>query len=164
MVIHSKRPRDQIPLQQKNHSGLPLEQHRWKCRKTTSTFGAPGRGDWCFYGSDASTTPCCHPREDLAASQPKARGGCRSATVLPSPCSHAGSLPTNEFVLWQLLNHNGMSKLSQLSVSISFTLRVICLDPFSYVTQGFHTVNRACLTCSPVSIVSRNRSEVAKPR
>jgi hypothetical protein len=33
-----------------------------------------------------------------------------------------------------------------------------------YVTQGFHTVNRACLPCSPVSIVSRNRSRSAKPR
>jgi hypothetical protein len=32
-----------------------------------------------------------------------------------------------------------------------------------HVTQGFHTVNRACLPCSPVSIVYRNRSEVAKP-
>jgi hypothetical protein len=33
-----------------------------------------------------------------------------------------------------------------------------------YVTQNFHTVNRACLPCSPVSIVSRNRSGAAKPR
>jgi hypothetical protein len=33
-----------------------------------------------------------------------------------------------------------------------------------YVTQVFHTVNRACLSCSPVSIVSRNRSGAAKPR
>jgi hypothetical protein len=33
-----------------------------------------------------------------------------------------------------------------------------------YVTQGFHTVNRAWLPCSPVSIVSRNRSGVVKPR
>jgi hypothetical protein len=32
-----------------------------------------------------------------------------------------------------------------------------------YVTQYFHTVNRACLPCSPVSIVSRNRSGAAKP-
>jgi hypothetical protein len=28
-----------------------LERLRWKCRKTTSTFGAPGRGAWCFSGS-----------------------------------------------------------------------------------------------------------------
>jgi hypothetical protein len=33
-----------------------------------------------------------------------------------------------------------------------------------YVTQGFHTVNRACLPCSLVSIVFRNRFRVAKPR
>jgi hypothetical protein len=30
-----------------------------------------------------------------------------------------------------------------------------------YVTQGFHTVNRTCLPCSPVSLVSRNRSGAA---
>jgi hypothetical protein len=33
-----------------------------------------------------------------------------------------------------------------------------------YVAQGFHTFNRAYLPCSPVSIVSRNRSGAAKPR
>jgi hypothetical protein len=33
-----------------------------------------------------------------------------------------------------------------------------------YVTQGFHTVNRACLPCSSVSIVSRNMFGAAKPR
>jgi hypothetical protein len=32
------------------------------------------------------------------------------------------------------------------------------------VTQDFHTVNRTCLPCSPVSIVSRNRSGAVKPR
>jgi hypothetical protein len=32
-----------------------------------------------------------------------------------------------------------------------------------YVIQGFHTVNRACLPYSPVSIVSRNMSRAAKP-
>jgi hypothetical protein len=36
-------------------------------------------------------------------------------------------------MLWQLLNHNGMNKLSQLSGSVSFTLRVTCLDPFPYM-------------------------------
>jgi hypothetical protein len=44
-----------------------------------------------------------------------------------------GFTPTGEFVLRQLLNRCGMNKLSQLSVSISFILRVICLDPFSYM-------------------------------
>jgi hypothetical protein len=33
-----------------------------------------------------------------------------------------------------------------------------------YVTQGFHTVNWACLPCSLISIVSRNRSGAVKPR
>jgi hypothetical protein len=33
-----------------------------------------------------------------------------------------------------------------------------------YVIQGFHTVNRTCLSCSPVSIVSRNRSGATKPQ
>jgi hypothetical protein len=33
-----------------------------------------------------------------------------------------------------------------------------------YVTQDFYTVNRACLTCSPVSILSRNRFRAAKPQ
>jgi hypothetical protein len=59
----------------------------------TSTFGAPGKGAWCFSGSNASTTSSRRPRDDVAASQPEARGGCCSATVSPSPHSHAGSLP-----------------------------------------------------------------------
>jgi hypothetical protein len=36
-------------------------------------------------------------------------------------------------VLRQLLNHNGMKKLSELSVSVSFTLWVTGLDPFLYM-------------------------------
>jgi hypothetical protein len=46
------------------------------------------------------------------------------------PC---GFTPIGEFVLRQLLNHNGMDKLSQLSVSVSFTFRMTCLDPFPYM-------------------------------
>jgi hypothetical protein len=42
-------------------------------------------------------------------------------------------IPTGEFVLRQLLNHGGMNKLSQLSVAVSFTLWVTCLDPFPYM-------------------------------
>jgi uncharacterized membrane protein len=53
-----------------------------------------------------------------------------SFTFSALPC---GFTPTCEFVLRQLLNHDGMSKLSQLSVSVSFTLRVICLYPFLYM-------------------------------
>jgi uncharacterized membrane protein len=40
---------------------------------------------------------------------------------------------TGKFVLRQLLNRDRMNKLFQLSVSVSFTLRVICLDLFSYM-------------------------------
>jgi hypothetical protein len=36
-------------------------------------------------------------------------------------------------VLQQLLNYDGMNKLSQLNVSVSFTLRVTYLDPFPYM-------------------------------
>jgi hypothetical protein len=68
------------------------ERLRWKCHKTTSTFGAPRRGAWYFSGSKASTTPSRRPRDDVAASQPEARGGCCSATASPSLRSHAGSL------------------------------------------------------------------------
>jgi hypothetical protein len=46
------------------------------------------------------------------------------------PC---GFTPTCEFVLRQLPNRDGMNKLSQLSVSVSFILRVTCLDPFPYI-------------------------------
>jgi hypothetical protein len=41
--------------------------------------------------------------------------------------------PTYEFVLRQLLNRDRMNKLSQLNVSVSFTLRVTCLDLFPYM-------------------------------
>jgi hypothetical protein len=44
-----------------------------------------------------------------------------------------GFTPTDEFILRQLLNHNEMNKLSQLSISVSFTLRVTCLNPFLYL-------------------------------
>jgi hypothetical protein len=60
-----------------------------------------------------------------------------SFTFSALPC---GFTPTGEFVLRQLLNHDGMSinhdgmsKLSQLNVSVSFTLRVTCLYPFLYM-------------------------------
>jgi hypothetical protein len=46
------------------------------------------------------------------------------------PC---GFTPTGKFVLRQLLNRDGMKKLSKLSVFVSFTLRVTCLDPFLYM-------------------------------
>jgi hypothetical protein len=40
---------------------------------------------------------------------------------------------TDEFVLQQLLNCDGMNKLSQLSVFINFTLLVTCLDLLPYM-------------------------------
>jgi hypothetical protein len=70
-----------------------LERLQWKCRKTTSTFGASGRGAWCFSGSKTSPTPSHRPYDDVAASQPEPRGGCCSTTASPSPRSHVGSLP-----------------------------------------------------------------------
>jgi hypothetical protein len=48
---------------------------------------------WCFPGSKVSTTLSRRPRDDVAASQPEARGGCYSAIASPSPRSHVGSLP-----------------------------------------------------------------------
>jgi hypothetical protein len=36
-------------------------------------------------------------------------------------------------MLRQLLNHDRMNKLSQLSVSVNFTIRMICLDLFPYM-------------------------------
>jgi hypothetical protein len=53
-----------------------------------------------------------------------------SFTFSALPC---GFTNTGEFVLRQLLNRDGMNKLSQLSVYVSFTLRVTCLDPFPYM-------------------------------
>jgi hypothetical protein len=68
-------------------------------------------------------------------------------------------------MLRRVLDHDNMNKFSQLSVSVSFTLWATCLGSVPiYVTQGFHIVNRECFPCSPVSIVSRNRSGVAKPQ
>jgi hypothetical protein len=46
------------------------------------------------------------------------------------PC---GFTSTDAFVLRQLLNRDRMNKLSQLSVSVCFTLQVTCLDPFPYM-------------------------------
>jgi hypothetical protein len=50
--------------------------------------------------------------------------------LLRVPCEFT---PTHEFMLRQLLNHDIMNKLSQLSVSVSFTIRVTCLDSFPYM-------------------------------
>jgi hypothetical protein len=48
-----------------------------------------------------------------------------------------GFTSTSEFVLRRLLNRDGMNKLSQLSISVNFTLRVTCLDLFPYMLPKF---------------------------
>jgi hypothetical protein len=53
-----------------------------------------------------------------------------SFTSSTLPC---GFTSTGELVLRQLLNRDEMNKLSQLSISVSFTIWVTCLDPFSYM-------------------------------
>jgi hypothetical protein len=56
-----------------------------------------------------------------------------------------GFTPTDEFMLRQLLNHDGMNRLSQLSVLVSFTIRVTCLDPFPYMLPkvSIHSIEHA---------------------
>jgi hypothetical protein len=58
------------------------------------------------------------------------------------PCAFT---PIDKFVLRQLLNHDGINKLSQLSVSVSFTLQVTCLDLFPYMLPKIfiHTIGHA---------------------
>jgi hypothetical protein len=73
--------------------------------------------------------------------------------------------PSNDSVLRHVVNNGGMNKLSQLSNYVSFIIWAICLGSTPvYIAQGFCTINRACLSCSPVSMVTRNRSGAAKPR
>jgi hypothetical protein len=121
------------------------------------------KGAWCFSRSGTSTTPCRRPRDDVAASQPEARGGCCLATTLlrapmqvhshrrvrapaaAQPRRNEQALPVER--LCKFYSSGDMSE----SVPVS-------------VTQGFHTVNRAYLPCSLVSLVSRNSSRAAKPR
>jgi hypothetical protein len=75
-----------------------------------------------------------------------------------------GFNPTSESVLWQLLNRGGMNNLFQLSVSVSFTLRVICLHPFPYMLSkvSIQSIRHASHVLRLA--VSRNRSGAAKPR
>jgi hypothetical protein len=61
-------------------------------------------------------------------------------SALPS-----GFTVTCEFVLRQLLNRDGMNKLSQLSVSVSFTLLVTYLHLFPYILSkvSIHSIGHA---------------------
>jgi hypothetical protein len=72
------------------------------------------------------------------------------------PCEFTS---TGKFVLRQLLKRDRMNKLSQLSISVSFTLWVTCLDPFPYmllkvsiqsIRHVFHVLRLAkCLEIGP---------------
>jgi hypothetical protein len=53
-----------------------------------------------------------------------------SFTFSVLPCEFT---PTSEFVLRQLLNRDKMNKLSQLSISISFIIRVTYQNTFMYM-------------------------------
>jgi hypothetical protein len=61
------------------------------------------------------------------------------ATVQQQLHLRCGFNPTGESVLSQLLNRGGMNKLPQLSVFVSFTLRVICLHLFPYMLPKVST-------------------------
>jgi hypothetical protein len=62
-----------------------------------------------------------------------------------------GFTPANDFVLRRVLNRDRVNKLSQLSISVSFTLQVTCFGYVPvYVIQIFRTINWACLPGSPV--------------
>jgi hypothetical protein len=74
----------------------------WKCRKTTSTFGTSRRvGGSSWLPSSTSFF---------------------FFTLLPY-----GFTPAYDFMLRRVLNHDGMNKLFELSISVSFTLWVTCL-------------------------------------
>jgi hypothetical protein len=75
-----------------------------------------------------------------------------------------GFNPTAESVLWQLLNHGGKDNLSQLSVFVSFNLRVICLHSFPYMLPKVSIQSIGYASHVLRLAVSRNRSGAAKPR
>jgi hypothetical protein len=98
----------------------------------TSTFGAPDRGTWCFSGSKASTTPSRRPRDDVAASQPEARGGCAPMRV------HSHRRVRAPAVAQPQQNEQALSveRLCKFYPSGDMSGSVPV-----YVIQGFHTVN-----------------------
>jgi hypothetical protein len=81
----------------------------------------------CFY-YPMSSSPRWH--SGLTAWGSRSLPFSNSFTFSVLPC---GFTPTGEFVLRQLLNHDGMNKLSQLNVFVSFALWVTCRDPFPYM-------------------------------
>jgi hypothetical protein len=69
--------------------------------------------------------------------------------ILHTTLHFYGFIPTDDFMLRCVVNREGTNKLSQLSISISFTSRIICFGFVPvYVAQGFRIVNRACLPYS----------------
>jgi hypothetical protein len=54
-----------------------------------------------------------------------------------------GFTPTDEFLLWQLLNRDGMNKLSQLSISVNFTLQVTCLNLYMLPKVSIQSIGHA---------------------
>jgi hypothetical protein len=72
--------------------------------------------------------------------------------------------PTGEFMLQQLLNRDGMYKLSQLSVSVCFALRVTCLYLFPYMLPKVFIQSIGHVSLVLQLAVSRNRYGAAKPR
>jgi hypothetical protein len=82
----------------------------------------------------------------MAAVAPPGGGHRTFSMLLPS-----GFTPVDDFVLWRMLNHDGMNMLSQLSIFVGFTIRETYLRSAPiYVTQGFCTVNWARLPSSSV--------------
>jgi hypothetical protein len=103
-----------------------------------------------FSWSGVSATPSRHPRDNVAASQPEARGGYHLA---------------DDFVLCHVINCDEMNKLLQLSSSVSFILRG---DMFGIISRICYLgIPYSQSDASPIfrfSIVSRNRSRAAEPR
>jgi hypothetical protein len=54
-----------------------------------------------------------------------------------------GFTPTDEFLLWQLLNRDGMNKLSQLSIFVNFTLQVTCPNLYMLPKVSIQSIGHA---------------------
>jgi hypothetical protein len=76
-----------------------------------------------------------------------------------------GFTPADDFMLQYVLNHDGMNKLTQLSISISFTLWATCFEYVPiYVLRASVQSIRYVSHVLRFSIVSKNRSRTAKSR
>jgi hypothetical protein len=127
----------------------------------TPTFPLPCRATWCFSGSDASTTPSRRPRDDMVAPKPEARRGCCSAVASSSMRVHSHR--------WVRAMAAAQPRRNEQTLPVEHLCKFYPSGDMSgsvlvYATQVFHTVNRSCLSCSLISILSRNRSGAAKTR